>query len=80
MLRLAHREVLPPVIKYVKKVPPCAACRFATAQRRAWRTKAKAKTIRNQGHTAPGKSTSANHMTSHQPGLIPHVTGALSHD
>eukprot|EP00957_Ditylum_brightwellii_P034316 2602961-Ditylum_brightwellii.AAC.1 len=79
--RLAERGALPSAIKYVKKAPPYAARLFAKAQRRAWHNKGKRKgTIRKAHHTSPGKGTSADHIISHQPGLILQVTGKLTHD
>eukprot|EP00957_Ditylum_brightwellii_P183241 13957688-Ditylum_brightwellii.AAC.1 len=72
MVRLAERGALPSAIKYVKKTPPCAVCLFAKAQKRAWHNKGKRSgTIRKAHHTSPGKVSSADHIISHQPGLIP---------
>ena len=50
---------------------------FAKAQKRR---RGKDKSIRKPNHNKPGKGTSADHMVSHQPGLIPQVTGKLTHD
>eukprot|EP00957_Ditylum_brightwellii_P204526 15339654-Ditylum_brightwellii.AAC.3 len=80
MVRLVASKVLSPVMKTIKKAPPCAACLFAKAQRRAWRNRSKSKTIRRQGHTVPGKGKSVEHMISHQSGLISQVPGALTHN
>eukprot|EP00957_Ditylum_brightwellii_P094592 7204765-Ditylum_brightwellii.AAC.1 len=81
MVRLAERGTLPSVMKYVKKAPPCVACLFARTQRRAWCSKRKQNgTIQKAHHTSPGKRTSADHIISHQLGLIPQVTGKLTHD
>eukprot|EP00957_Ditylum_brightwellii_P087531 6663598-Ditylum_brightwellii.AAC.1 len=80
MHRLIQRGILPPVLKQVKKAPPCAACIFAKAQMRAWRTNGTCRTIRKGTHKTPDKGTSSDHMISHQPGLIPQVTGTLMHD
>eukprot|EP00957_Ditylum_brightwellii_P173031 13173485-Ditylum_brightwellii.AAC.1 len=71
MHQLIQRGILPPVLKHVKKAPHCAVCLFAKALRRAWRTKETHRTIRKGTHKTPGKETSADHMISHQPGLIP---------
>eukprot|EP00957_Ditylum_brightwellii_P102005 7774513-Ditylum_brightwellii.AAC.1 len=69
---LAEKGASPSAIKYVKKAPQCAACLFAKAQKRAWCNKGKRSgTIRKAHHTSPGKSTSADHIISHQSGLIP---------
>ena len=78
--RLATRGVLPKAILLVRKLPLCAACAFATAHRRGWRTKSKSnRPIRKSTHDAPGKGTSCDHIVSHQPGLIPQSTGTLTH-
>eukprot|EP00957_Ditylum_brightwellii_P062411 4736092-Ditylum_brightwellii.AAC.1 len=80
MHQFIQRCILPPVLKQVKKAPPCTACLFAKAQRRALRTKGTHRTIRKGTHKTPGKVTSAGRMISHQPGLIPQVTGTLTYD
>eukprot|EP00957_Ditylum_brightwellii_P147186 11207913-Ditylum_brightwellii.AAC.1 len=81
MVWLAERKVIPSAIRYIQKAPPCAACLFAKAQRRAWRNqRKKLKFIRKKHHTNPGDGTSADHVILHQPGLIPQVTGRLSHE
>ena len=78
--KLARRGVLPKAILLVKKLPLCAACAFATAHRRGWRTKAKSnRPIRKAGHNKPGHGTSCDHVISHQPGLVPQSTGILTH-
>eukprot|EP00957_Ditylum_brightwellii_P019268 1453011-Ditylum_brightwellii.AAC.1 len=65
----------------MKKAPSCAACLFAKAQKRVWHNKGKRSgTIRKAHHISPGKGTSADHIISHQPGLILQVTGKLTHD
>eukprot|EP00957_Ditylum_brightwellii_P097177 7400850-Ditylum_brightwellii.AAC.1 len=79
MHQLIQRGNLPPVLKQVKKAPHCAACLFVKAQRRAWRTKGTRRIMRKGTHKIPGKGTSANHMISYQPGLIPQVAGTLTH-
>ena len=79
--RLATRGVLPAGILKVTKLPLCAACAFATAHRRSWRTKSKSNnSIRQPHHDAPGSGTSCDHVVSHQPGLIPQSTGILSNE
>eukprot|EP00957_Ditylum_brightwellii_P081696 6215163-Ditylum_brightwellii.AAC.1 len=46
---------------------------------RAWRTKGKSQlSIRKTHHNTPGKGTLADHITSHQSGLILQVTGTLT--
>eukprot|EP00957_Ditylum_brightwellii_P036361 2753299-Ditylum_brightwellii.AAC.1 len=71
MQRLAECGVIPKLIKYVEKAPPCAVCLFAKAQNRAWRFRGKKKHIRKASHNAPDRGTLVDHMISHQPGLIP---------
>ena len=79
--RLASRGVLPKSIATVKTLPLCAACAFATAHRRSWRTKAKLNNpIRQPNHDAPGRGTSCDHVISHQPGLIPQSSGILTYE
>eukprot|EP00957_Ditylum_brightwellii_P137111 10454701-Ditylum_brightwellii.AAC.1 len=76
MHRLIQRGILPSALKQVKKALPCAACLLAKTQRR----EGTPKTIRKGTHKTPGRGTSAGHMISHQPGLIPQVTRTLTHD
>eukprot|EP00957_Ditylum_brightwellii_P069297 5260972-Ditylum_brightwellii.AAC.1 len=78
MARLAERGVVPKAIKHVKKAQLCTACLFAKAQQWDWRKKEKKKSVRKPCHDAPGKGTSVDHMISHQPGIIPQVTGILT--
>eukprot|EP00957_Ditylum_brightwellii_P072313 5496422-Ditylum_brightwellii.AAC.1 len=81
MVRLAQQGVLPSAIKHIKKAPPCTVCIFAKAQKRAWRNRwSGKKNIRKKHHTTPGSGTSMDHIVSHQPGLIPQVTGRLTND
>ena len=81
MHRIAKRGWLPKAILRVKKLPLCAACAFASAHRRGWRTKSKSNNpIRRAEQDSPGKGTSCDHIVSHQPGLIPQSTGILTHE
>eukprot|EP00957_Ditylum_brightwellii_P126984 9681427-Ditylum_brightwellii.AAC.1 len=81
MVRLAKRKVIPSAIKHTQKAPPCTTCLFTKAQRRAWRNqRKKLKSIRKRHHINLGDGTSADHIISHQPGLIPQVTGRLTHE
>eukprot|EP00957_Ditylum_brightwellii_P204200 15338108-Ditylum_brightwellii.AAC.1 len=58
IIRLAKHGTIPPVLKHIRKAPPCAACIFAKAQKRAWRHKGgKKSSIRKKHHTTPGKGT-----------------------
>ena len=76
--RLAQREVLPPCLEKVKKMPLCPTCAFADAAKRCWRSKGAPHSIRVKTNTHPGAATSCDHLISHQPGLIPQVTGRLT--
>eukprot|EP00957_Ditylum_brightwellii_P154256 11739169-Ditylum_brightwellii.AAC.1 len=68
MVWLAERKVIPSAIKYIQKIPPCAACLIAKAQMRAWRTqRKKLRSIKKKHHTNPGDGTSAGHIVSDQP-------------
>ena len=78
--RLSMRGVLPKCIQKVVKMPLCAACAFATAHRRNWRTKGENPNgIRKKTHAKPGDGTSCDHLISKQPGLMPQSTGTLTH-
>ena len=69
--RLAKRGVLPKRILKVLKMPLCASCAFATAHRRAWRTKAKkTRGIRRDTDILPGDGISCDHILSNYPGLV----------
>ena len=75
--RLAKRGALPKRLQFVKRMPICAACAFAdAAKRRSY--KSDHKSIRKQDDY-PGSGTSCDHIISHEPGLIPQVTGRLTH-
>ena len=77
--RLSARGVLPSCIQHVRTMPLCASCAFATAHRKGWRTKKLADShIRKKNQTRPGDGTSCDHIVSHQPGLIPQVSGILT--
>ena len=78
--RLAIRGLLPACIKKVMKMPLCAACAFASAHRKNWRTKKVPKTgIRKLTDVRPGDGTSTDHLVSRQPGLMPQTSGILTH-
>eukprot|EP00957_Ditylum_brightwellii_P085375 6494986-Ditylum_brightwellii.AAC.1 len=81
MVRLAECGTISTALKHIRKVPPCAECIFDKAQKKAWRTKGSRKSLtRKKHHSTPGKGTSADHMISHQPDLMPQVTGKLTHE
>ena len=78
--RLSKRGLLPICISKVSKMPLCAACAFASAHRRNWRTKKPpTRGIRDKTREKPGDGTSADHLISRQPGLMPQSTGILTH-
>eukprot|EP00957_Ditylum_brightwellii_P116890 8916398-Ditylum_brightwellii.AAC.1 len=81
MVRVIEKGSLPSALKYARKVSPFAALLFTKAQKRAWKNKGKiSSSIRKAHHNLPRKGISADHINSHQPGLIPQVTGKLTHD
>lgn len=55
-------------------MPLCAACAHADASKRSWRASKHNKSIRKEDYV-PGNDTSCDHLISHEPGLIPQVTG-----
>ena len=62
-------------------MPLCASCAFATAHRKSWRHKgARDSHISKPNQVRPGDGTSCDHIISHQPGLIPQVSGKLTHE
>ena len=76
--RLAKRGILPKELIKVKKKPLCAACIFAQAHKRGRTGRGPLRSIRKEGEQ-PGDATSADHIISHQPGIMPQVTGIISH-
>ena len=80
MKRLAKRKLIPSSLALVKKPPLYAACIFAKAHKRAWRSKRGiVHSIRSPQQTLPGDGTSYDHIISKQPSLIPQVKGSLTH-
>ena len=62
-------------------MPLCAACLFAEAHRRCWRTDNELRQgIRKKTDTKPGDGTSCDHIISGQPGLMPQALGKLTHE
>ena len=62
-------------------MPLCAACAFASAHIRSWRTKKVPKSgVRKLTDVHPGDGTSADHIVSKQPGLIPQTSGTLTYE
>ena len=80
MIKLAKKGIIPRNIQKIKKVPPCAACIFARAHKGAWRTPyKKVRQITLERDQRPGTGTSCDHIISKQPGLLPQLTGHLTH-
>ena len=79
--KLAKRGLIPKCILKVKKMPLCAACAFAKAHRRNWRSKGSKRKgeIRSRKSKQPGDGTSCDHIVSQQPGLTPQSHGKLTH-
>ena len=75
--RLAKRGSLPRRLQFVKRMPICAACAFADAARRR-SYKSDHKSIKKRDEH-PGSGTSCDHIISHEPGLIPQITGRLTY-
>ena len=75
--RLAERGILPKILLNVKKKPICAACIFAQAHKRGLSGRGPLRPIRKETQE-PGEVTSADHIISQQPGLMPQVTGEIS--
>ena len=78
--RHAARGVLPACIENVTKLPLCAACQLANAQQKSSRGKGEIRNkIGNKRVAKSGNMVSDDHMMSSKPGLIPQVTGTLTH-
>ena len=56
----------------------CAAYAFVDTTKKNWRNKSTPKKIRNV-LDRPGSKTSCNHLISHEPGIIPQITGILTY-
>ena len=76
--RLAKRGCLPKQLQFVTRMPICAACAFADASKRNWRGKSEPGKIRKDTDKR-GSNTPCDHLISHEPGLIPQVTGRLTY-
>ena len=60
------------------KVPKCAACMFAKARRRAWRSKTPVNKIKTPPVLAPGSVVSMDQMISAVPGFIAQMRGFIT--
>jgi hypothetical protein len=62
------------------RCPICTSCLFGTAHKRPWRTKSKiSHPIRKESDMSPGARASTDQLVSAQPGLIPQISGRLTH-
>ena len=62
------------------RCPICVSCLFGTAHKRPWRTKSKeSHPIRKESDMSPGARASTDQIVSAQPGLIPQISGKLTH-
>ena len=76
---MAVRKCIPYRLEFVNRMPLSPACAFADASKRGYRTKAKPSNSIKKDTDTPGSRTSTDHTISHEPGLIPQVTGRLTH-
>ena len=68
------------LLKCQNKVPMCISCQFWSTHWRPWRTKGKKRgSIRRTEQKKPGNNVSIDQIISSQPGLIPQMSGFLTH-
>ena len=81
LLRISRRGIIFKNISKVRKLPPCVSCSFGKSHKRTWSTKSKHSNmlIRNTSDTRHGAMASIDHKVSSQTGIIPQVTGDLTH-
>ena len=80
LLRLSKRGIITRKLSKVRP-PPCVTCLFGEPHKRPRRTKGK-RSDRSISETLENRTremTSIDQMVSDQPGLIPQVTGDLTH-
>ena len=82
LLGISKRGIIPNNTSKVIKIPPCVTCLFGNYHKKPCSTKGKHSggSISNHLETRPGAMTSIDHMVSAQPGIIPQVSGALTHE
>ena len=82
LFTLARLGVLPKnLLDCESTVPLCLECQFGQAKRRAWRVKGqKPGSIQKKSETKPGDGVSVDQIVSAQPGLIPQMSGFLTHE
>ena len=81
LIRISKRGIIISNISRIIKLPPCVACIFGKSHKRPCRTKGKhsSGSIRKPSDTRSGATNSIDQMVSAQPGIIPQVTGDLTH-
>jgi hypothetical protein len=81
LITMAEKGEIPKRLAALKgRCPICVACLFGQAHKRPWRSKSKQEhSIRKPTDDAPGKKASLDQMVSAQPGLIPQMSGHLTH-
>ena len=77
--KLALRGVIPRRLANVKKNPMCASYKLVDATKINWKASSSKMGIRNGRDAKPGSGTSCDHLISHELGLMPQVTGRLTH-
>ena len=79
---LARLGILPKTLLECENTAPlCLECQFGQAKRRAWRFKGKKSgSIQKKSETKPGDGVSVDQIVSAQPGLVPQMSGFLTHD
>ena len=81
LCRLSFQGVLPACIQKIFAMPLCAACSLDQAHRRNWQLEySLLSSICAKSMTKPRSDTSADHLVSKYPGLIPQYTGILTHE
>jgi hypothetical protein len=62
------------------RCPICMSCLFVTAHKRPWQTKSKTShPIQKESDMSPGAKALTDQLVSAQPGLIPQISGKLTH-
>jgi len=78
MLALARAGVIPK--KFAEcTLPMCSSCVFGRATCQPWRTKGKKESIQQPNETKSGENTSVDTLKSTVSGLIPQMSGFLTH-
>lgn len=82
LFTLARLRILPKLLLECESSPPlCLECQFGKAARRPWRSRGKKSgSIQKSTETEPGDGVSVDQVVSAQPGLIPQMSGFLTHE